>query len=356
MHYGRPAEPNWPTSCCHQWQRRCRQNICVRQPDGLQPSHATASTYWFDADLGLCQPDVVLNLYPKVTLHDVFTGRATLDEAILTTPDYSVLLAGSGMIEYSRLTPEIRAQFMRTIETLRPRYDIILLDTGAGISDVVLFSVSLATCSTGRGHARAHLAESMPTPPSKCWHCSKSASRCALVINQKTAPRRWPCHHQPAAAGAQPFCDHRVRRAATAHALGRYSVDSAVREAVMRRQLLLQSMPGAPASLAVAQLSNKIKAALTFRSELLSTPLTQPPSGRTRITEAAGHGDLNISCYKFTPLPDAAQLRETLHERAQALNLKGTVLLAEEGINFFWQALPKTSTALSMLCARMSAG
>ncbi|MBV8248173.1 MAG: sulfurtransferase, partial [Comamonas sp.] len=44
---------------------------------------------------------------------------------------------------------------------------------------------------------------------------------------------------------------------------------------------------------------------------------------------------LNISCYKFIPLPDAAQLRETLLERATALALKGTVLLAEEGINFF---------------------
>jgi len=99
-----------------------------------------------DADLGLANLDVVLNLYPKVTLHDVFTGRSTLEDAILTTPGgYSVLLAGSGMIEYSRLTPEIRSQFMRTVELLRPRYDIILLDTGAGISDVVLFSVSLAT-------------------------------------------------------------------------------------------------------------------------------------------------------------------------------------------------------------------
>ncbi len=44
---------------------------------------------------------------------------------------------------------------------------------------------------------------------------------------------------------------------------------------------------------------------------------------------------LNISCYKFTPLPDAAALRDTLAERAQALALKGTILLAEEGINFF---------------------
>jgi UPF0176 protein len=44
---------------------------------------------------------------------------------------------------------------------------------------------------------------------------------------------------------------------------------------------------------------------------------------------------LNISCYKFVPLPDAAALREVFHSRAVALGLKGTILLAEEGINFF---------------------
>ncbi|MFM2253092.1 MAG: hypothetical protein RJB68_1429 [Pseudomonadota bacterium] len=44
---------------------------------------------------------------------------------------------------------------------------------------------------------------------------------------------------------------------------------------------------------------------------------------------------LNISTYKFVPLPDAAALREVLLARAQALQLKGTILLAEEGINMF---------------------
>ena len=44
---------------------------------------------------------------------------------------------------------------------------------------------------------------------------------------------------------------------------------------------------------------------------------------------------LNISCYKFVALPDAEQLREQLHARALAAELKGTILLAEEGINFF---------------------
>jgi UPF0176 protein len=44
---------------------------------------------------------------------------------------------------------------------------------------------------------------------------------------------------------------------------------------------------------------------------------------------------LNISSYKFVPLPDAHALRELLLERAHALKLKGTILLAEEGINLF---------------------
>lgn len=44
---------------------------------------------------------------------------------------------------------------------------------------------------------------------------------------------------------------------------------------------------------------------------------------------------LNISTYKFVPLPDAAELRAVLQERALALQLKGTILLAEEGINLF---------------------
>ena len=99
-----------------------------------------------DADLGLANLDVVLNLYPKITLHDVFTGKAQLDEAILPAPGgFSVLLAGSGLVEYSRLTPEVRDKLLHIIELVKPRFDWVLLDTGAGISDVVLYAVSLAT-------------------------------------------------------------------------------------------------------------------------------------------------------------------------------------------------------------------
>jgi UPF0176 protein len=44
---------------------------------------------------------------------------------------------------------------------------------------------------------------------------------------------------------------------------------------------------------------------------------------------------LNISAYLFTRIDDTAPLRSLLRERAVAAGLKGTILLAEEGINLF---------------------
>ena len=44
---------------------------------------------------------------------------------------------------------------------------------------------------------------------------------------------------------------------------------------------------------------------------------------------------LNISAYLFVPLKDPAALRESIRSQAGAMSLKGTVLLADEGINLF---------------------
>ena len=44
---------------------------------------------------------------------------------------------------------------------------------------------------------------------------------------------------------------------------------------------------------------------------------------------------LNISAYRFVNLSDTAAWRERIHGQAQAQGLKGTVLLANEGINLF---------------------
>lgn len=44
---------------------------------------------------------------------------------------------------------------------------------------------------------------------------------------------------------------------------------------------------------------------------------------------------VNLSCYRFAPLGDLPVLRQRLLEVCRGHDLKGTILLAEEGINFF---------------------
>ncbi len=50
---------------------------------------------------------------------------------------------------------------------------------------------------------------------------------------------------------------------------------------------------------------------------------------------------LNIAAYKFVQIDDGPALREQLRARASALDLKGTVLLAPEGINMFLAGIPE---------------
>lgn len=52
----------------------------------------------------------------------------------------------------------------------------------------------------------------------------------------------------------------------------------------------------------------------------------------------------NLRAYKFVTLHDAAGWRDAIHRRATGLDLKGTVLLAEEGINLY---LAGTAEALA---------
>jgi UPF0176 protein len=53
---------------------------------------------------------------------------------------------------------------------------------------------------------------------------------------------------------------------------------------------------------------------------------------------------LNLSAYRFTALHDLPALRQRLYDSAAAEHLKGTVLLAEEGINLFVAGAPHAAS------------
>ncbi len=211
-----------------------------------------------DADLGLANLDVVLNLYPKITLHDVFTGKAKIEEAIVRAPGgFSVLLAGSGMVEYSRLTPNVRDDFLRIISGLLPHYDMVLLDTGAGISDVVLFAVSLAS---------EVLVVATPEPTSltdayatiKVLVGEQQRRIIRMVINQTARMGDGRAITNQLQQVLDRFVVAKPGEKVRLVHMGDIPADPSVRQAVMKRQLLIQAIPGCPASLAISQLAGKL--------------------------------------------------------------------------------------------------
>lgn len=218
-----------------------------------------------DADLGLANLDVVLNLYPKITLHDVFTGKATLEDAILKAPGgFSVILAGSGMVEYSRLTPEVRDDFLNLMAQVVPRFDVVLLDTGAGISDVVLFALSLAS---------EIVLVATPEPTSltdayatiKVLATQQQRQLIRLVVNQAVRPGDGKLITGQLQTVLNRFIGTPQGESATKLAsirlvhVGDIPSDQSVKDAVMRRQLLLVHTPGSPAALAVGQIAGRLE-------------------------------------------------------------------------------------------------
>lgn len=220
-----------------------------------------------DADLGLANLDVVLNLYPKTTLHDVFTGKAKLEDAIVRAPGgFSVLLAGSGMVEYSRLTPEVRDDFLRIMGGLVPHYDVVLLDTGAGISDVVLFAVSLAS---------EVIVVATPEPTSltdayatvKVLVGQQKRQTIRMVINQTARLGDGRAITVQLQQVLDRFVPTEPGRPIKLVHMGDIPADPAVRQAIMRRQLLMQATPSCPAAMAISQLALKLEESVISRSK-----------------------------------------------------------------------------------------
>jgi flagellar biosynthesis protein FlhG len=211
-----------------------------------------------DADLGLANLDVVLNLSPKITLHDVFTGKHRLEEAIVPVAGgFSVLLAGSGMVEYSRLTPEVRDQLLETIAAVSPQFDRVLLDTGAGISDVVLYTLSLA-------HDILIVTTPEPTAMTdayatiKVLAATQGRRELLLAVNQTLKAGEGRTIRGQLQLVIDRFVSPSLDAPVTLEFIGELPVDPAVREAVQKRQLLLELYPGAPAALAVLALAARL--------------------------------------------------------------------------------------------------
>lgn len=93
-----------------------------------------------DADLGLANVDVVLGLSPAYNLNHFFNGERTLEEVMVEGPHgVKILPAGSGVQQYTRLDGQLKMRLIDSLDALEEHFDVVLIDTEAGISDNVTY-------------------------------------------------------------------------------------------------------------------------------------------------------------------------------------------------------------------------
>jgi flagellar biosynthesis protein FlhG len=97
-----------------------------------------------DADLGLANVNVILNVIPKYNLYHVIRKQKTMKEILVDT-DYgiSIVPGASGFSQIANMNETERQDFIRELETLS-NADIIIIDTSAGVSSNVLDFIAAA--------------------------------------------------------------------------------------------------------------------------------------------------------------------------------------------------------------------
>lgn len=93
-----------------------------------------------DADLGLGNLDVLLGLAPKYHIGHLLSGERRLEEILVRGPNGMLILpASSGVQELTTLTEGQQLSFISELDNLKESIDVVLIDTGAGISSNVLY-------------------------------------------------------------------------------------------------------------------------------------------------------------------------------------------------------------------------
>ena len=92
-----------------------------------------------DADLGLANLHIMLGVNPKYHLQHVISGEKSLSEVLYPCPGGIMIVGGgSGMCELADLEDAQRDTFLADLSSLDALADVILLDTGAGLSRNVI--------------------------------------------------------------------------------------------------------------------------------------------------------------------------------------------------------------------------
>ncbi|MGH7178273.1 MAG: MinD/ParA family protein [Tepidisphaeraceae bacterium] len=237
-----------------------KSNIAVNL--AIQFAAAGRDVVLLDADLGLANADVLCNVDLPSNLAHVIARKKELSEVLVQAPGGFRLIGGaSGLARMADLTDYDRQRLVAALADLERQTDIILIDTGAGISPNVL---SFTRC------ADEVLVVTTPEPTAitdayaviKVVSRDGADRRLSLLVNQTRHPCEARVVHDRIAKVAKQFLGVTVLDA------GYVPADEHVPLAVRKRVPFVLDSPRCAASQSVAHLAMRLEEGVAGKIEM----------------------------------------------------------------------------------------
>jgi flagellar biosynthesis protein FlhG len=211
----------------------------------------------FDADLGLANVDIQLGLVPARDLGAVIAGQATLQEVVLhhAGGGFDILPGRSGSGALSGLEPIALQRMLGALREAAARYDMVLLDLGAGLDRAVRHLAAFAD-------TLLVLATEEPTSLTdayavlKLYGTDRADGDARVVVNQAGTHAAGERTYATLARACGTFLGQ------TPPLLGVVRRDERVRDAIRRQTPLLARHPNCPAAADVEAIAEALQARL----------------------------------------------------------------------------------------------
>lgn len=206
----------------------------------------------FDADLGLANIDVMLGLKVDKNLGHVLNGECELEDILQTGPHgLRIVPASSGLKQMVELSVEQHAGLIRAFSTLKEDIDFFIVDTAAGISDMVLSfcraaqDVLMVVCNEPTSVADAYA-------QMKVLSRDYGVNKFKIIGNQLHSLDEGKLMYQKLVTVTERFID------ATLELVACIPVDMNMRKAIRQRSCVVDVFPTSPAARAFKTLANRI--------------------------------------------------------------------------------------------------
>lgn len=208
----------------------------------------------FDGDLGLANIDIIFGIHPPYNISHVVSGEMPLSDIITQTASgVGIIPALSGEESMSELTEGQKLILLSEFEYIEQTYDVVLVDTAAGISaNVIYFNLAAEECIIVVTGEPTSITDAYGIIKVLYGHGSKYFK---LLVNMVSSEDEAKSVYYTLSQATARFL-----KGAVTEYMGFVPYDPKMKESVIARTPLMEKFPDSSAGKAISSLAGKLLA------------------------------------------------------------------------------------------------